>query len=79
MTVKAKPAQSLPAAIAEAEQQPVSLQTIHAIAKNTFTKTKQELDKAKAEKAVLANPASFLRRKAKAKKTAKSLTPWIIS
>ena len=75
MTVKAKPAQSLPAAIAEAERQLVSLQTVHEIAKNTVAGTKQELDKAKAEKAVLANPASFLRRKAKAKKTAKSLTP----
>ena len=68
MPVKARPAQSLPEAIAEAERQLVSLQTQLEIAKNNFAETKQELDKAKAEKAVLTNSAALLRLKAKAKK-----------
>ena len=75
MPVKARPAQSLPEAIAEAERKLVSLQAELEIAKNTFAETKQELDKAKGEKAVITNPATSLRRKAKAKKFAKSLTP----
>lgn len=47
MAVKAKPAQSLHAAIAEAERQLVSLQAEFKITKNKRDEAKQELDKAK--------------------------------
>ena len=75
MPVKPRTVQSLPEAIAGAKRKLMSLRAALKIAKKTFAETKQELDKAKAEKAGLVNPATYLRWKAQAKKTAKSLNP----